>query len=543
MSLDTECFEKIGLFFQARNLPKMDIASQTDPFLVVYVKKKSPIARGQDGPLTLMGNTSVIRDSANPKWPDQLVIDYYFESIQEITIKIYDQDDKAALMDLNRHDFIGECSFLLTDLMCSKAHKLELKINGPKNMGYLEIRGEAVANTRDVFVGTFSGFKLSNKDGFFGRSDPFLQISRIYEDGSYGVVWKNDPIMNNLSPTWPQSRIPMMKLCNGDIERPLRIEIFDYEKSGAHKSMGIVETSVRGLLDSRGAQINVIEADKKLKSKSYVNSGTFSVSGCMIEEHPTFSDYVMGGCEVSLMVAIDFTGSNGDPLQSDSLHYIYRGANAPLNQYQQAIQSVGNIVEAYDSDKKFPVYGFGAKVKKADGSYSPAQHCFPVYGGGTEVQGVAGIMQAYTDCLNNVQLSGPTLFSPLLTEAANIASNFNVSQSNQKYLVLLILTDGAINDLSSTIEALVKASDLPLSVIIIGVGLADFSTMNELDGDGHMLRSGGSIAKRDIVQFVPFRDYATKGVMQLSSDVLAEVPSQFLAYMASKNIKPNKTAP
>ena len=115
-----------------------------------------------------------------------------------------------------------------------------------------------------------------------------------------------------------------------------------------------------------------------------------------------------------------------------------------------------------------------------------------------------------------------------------------MSQTNQKYLVLLILTDGAINDLSSTIEALVKASDLPISVIIVGVGLADFNSMNELDGDGRMLTSGGSTARRDIVQFVPFRDYASKGVMQLSSDVLAEVPSQFLSYMASKNIKPNK---
>jgi len=185
----------------------MDIASQTDPFLVVYMKKKSPIAHGQDGPVTMLGNTSVVRDSANPKWPgaylafiiilcayslthsylDQLIIDYYFESIQEVNIKVYDQDDKAPLKDLGRHDYVGECSFLLTDLMCSRAHKLELKINGPKNMGYVEIRGEAVANTRDVFIGTFNGNKLSNKDGFFGRSDPFLQISRIYEDGSYGM--------------------------------------------------------------------------------------------------------------------------------------------------------------------------------------------------------------------------------------------------------------------------------------------------------------------------------------------------------------------
>ncbi len=50
-----------------------------------------------------------------------------------------------------------------------------------------------------------------------------------------------------------------------------------------------------------------IEADKKAKSKSYVNSGTFKASGCFIEEHPSLTDYVLGGCEMSLMVAIDFT--------------------------------------------------------------------------------------------------------------------------------------------------------------------------------------------------------------------------------------------
>ena len=42
----------------------------------------------------------------------------------------------------------------------------------------LDVRGEAVNNTRDVFVATFAGHKLANKDGFFGRSDPFLTISR-----------------------------------------------------------------------------------------------------------------------------------------------------------------------------------------------------------------------------------------------------------------------------------------------------------------------------------------------------------------------------
>ena len=52
------------------------------------------------------------------------------------------------------------------------------------------------------------------------------------------------------------------------------------------------------------------------------------------------------------------------------------------------------------------------------------------------------------------------------------------------------------------------ASSLPLSLIIVGVGQADFTDMNELDGDGGVLRSpAGKPVQRDIVQFVPFRDF------------------------------------
>jgi hypothetical protein len=48
------------------------------------------------------------------------------------------------------------------------------------------------------------------------------------------------------------------------------------------------------------------------------------------------------------------------------------------------------------------------------------------------------------------------------------------SQYNQKYNILVILTDGVIMDQDQTIKEIVNGSDLPLSVIIIGVGDADF---------------------------------------------------------------------
>lgn len=104
--------------------------------------------------------------------------------------------------------------------------------------------------------------------------DPFIVISRIYEDGTYGVVWKNNPIMNNLSPTFSPARIPLMKLCNGDIDRPLRVEFMDYNDDGNHKTMGVVATSVRAMMDSKGLPMNIIK-EKHLKEKGYTNSGMY----------------------------------------------------------------------------------------------------------------------------------------------------------------------------------------------------------------------------------------------------------------------------
>ena len=42
----------------------------------------------------------------------------------------------------------------------------------------------------------------------------------------------------------PQVKIPMSSLCNGDIYRPLRIEIFDWDKNGKHQTMGVVSACV-----------------------------------------------------------------------------------------------------------------------------------------------------------------------------------------------------------------------------------------------------------------------------------------------------------
>ena len=57
-----------------------------------------------------------------------------------------------------------------------------------------------------------------------------------------------------------------------------------------------------------------------------------------------------------------------------------------------------------------------------------------------------GIMDCYTNVLNYLELSGPTLFNPLITETLKIASHTKNTGGNN-YYILLILTDGEIHDM------------------------------------------------------------------------------------------------
>ncbi|RYG67403.1 hypothetical protein EON64_07540 [archaeon] len=128
------------------------------------------------------------------------------------------------------------------------------------------------------------------------------------------------------------------------------------------------------------------------------------------------------------------------------------------------------------------------------------QHCIHLTG--NEVTGIDGVLRAYEGCLPNLMLSGPTLLAPILTTVTGLVAAAGCQPHRQRYTVLLVLTDGVLNDLDESIGAIIAASAQPMSVIIIGVGSADFGDMAVLDADKGLLKRGGRTAERDIVQFV-----------------------------------------
>lgn len=129
------------------------------------------------------------------------------------------------------------------------------------------------------------------------------------------------------------------------------------------------------------------------------------------------------------------------------------------------------------------------------------------------------------NAVNKVTFNGPTYFAPIISTINERCEASEVSSRNQNYQILLIITDGIIMDLQSTIDEVVRGSDLPLSIVIVGVGNANFSKMDVLDADTTPLYSHRhkKYMSRDIVQFVPFREFQ-HDTLTLAKEVLTEIP-------------------
>jgi len=169
---------------------------------------------------------------------------------------------------------------------------------------------------------------------------------------------------------------------------------------------------------------------------------------------------------------------------------------------------------------------------------SQVSHCFALNGNpmAPQVNGVHGIIEEYKKNLQNIQFHGPTHFGDILQAFTEYTMSM---QGTNVYQVLIIITDGTIHDMAITRRLIVKMSELPCSVIIVGVGTADFEMMHQLDSDEQLLQDDrGNTAKRDIVQFVEFKEANRLG--NLAEEVLKEIPDQVVGAIEQMNYKPQR---
>uniref|UniRef100_A0A7S0VFW0 VWFA domain-containing protein n=1 Tax=Hemiselmis tepida TaxID=464990 RepID=A0A7S0VFW0_9CRYP len=173
----------------------------------------------------------------------------------------------------------------------------------------------------------------------------------------------------------------------------------------------------------------------------------------------------------NLILGIDFTKSNtwtGEKsFGGKCLHDCTPGVKNP---YQSVIEIVGRTLEVFDDDKLIPTFGFGD-------SYTTDKKAFPFFPDRRPCDTFQEVISRYNEITPKITLAGPTNFGPIIREAIKIV------QEEQSYHILVIIADGQVTNRQDTEQAIVQASNYPLSIIVIGVGDGPWETMMEYDDE------------------------------------------------------------
>jgi hypothetical protein len=277
----------------------------------------------------------------------------------------------------------------------------------------------------------------------------------------------------------------------------------------------------------------VMKEKKKLFGGTKLKkAGALKVLKSSVLQVPSMLQFFAGGSEMDLTVAIDCTSFvNGADWRDDkNLHY---RSNTWLNDYQAALKKVGTIFQAYEGEREFSMYGFGAKIK---GIWQPS------FVMGEKLKGADGLLRAYDETFAadnaDMEMCMAGQLSNIVQAAVYRAIRKN--QERQCYSTLVILSTGVIDDLRGTVDAICAAAeDAPLSNVIIGVGNGDFTKILTLTGAdfGKLRHSNGVPIARDCVHFVRFSDFHGNAG-RCVSDSLREVPEQFVQYYLNSGVQP-----
>ena len=356
----------------------------------------------------------------------------------------------------------------------------------------------------------------------------------------YFKIKKNDIILYESESFTDDGKFNIIQIPLDIINSDFSIIFFNHK----NQNIGEIQTNVNEI--SSHIEKNNLFFQKTLTMEENLNI----YNNSSIRDEITFLDYIKNGVRVALDIGIDFTGSNGHPDDKDTLH-CRRLDMKKRNPYERAILACANIIAHYDYDQLFPVYGFGAIIKgqKEKG----VSMCFNInFKKDPNIQFVENILKEYYDCLNKIDFTGPTHFAPIINKVISDMKKEieEKDNGNLEYHVLMILTDGKIEDYEDTVDALVEGSFLPLSVIIIGiedddkddkikkVQEYDFDFMIKLDGDETPLISrNGKKRQRDLVQFVRFKKLEGDA-KKLAEEVLDEIPRQIIEYYTLNSLYP-----
>ncbi|EDO49902.1 predicted protein, partial [Nematostella vectensis] len=452
---------KIEIFVQCTDLVQLDKFSKSDPLCVLSVKKL--------GHWTEFGRTESLPNNLSPKFVESFVLEPSASLYPRLRFSLYDLANFTS-KDLRKHDFIGCTEIDIDSLLSAESPYVRtLRVPGDiQTRGFIKLFYEEVHTSLTNVRFQISGVNLE-KRSLLSKWDVFFELERLLPGGFYHPVYRSEIVARTLDPRWSPFDIYLQKLCNEEVTREAVISCWHYSSSGANTLIASARCPVGHLINRSIKVLQLVKPQKTQKARRAGTAGSLRIDHCHVDKHFSLVDYIRGGCDVTIACAIDFTLSNGDPSCRSSLHTL---SCLYQNEYIGALRALGPVLMHYDEDKQIPTFAFGAKSKHG------IPYCFALNGDESEpeISSIETLIDTYTRSLTTIKLGGPTYLVPVIKRLADYATR-ELSQDSQHYLVAMVIMDGVANDLDDTKEQIIQVSGLPLSIVVVGVGPADFTAM------------------------------------------------------------------
>lgn len=364
--IKTKNNQHIKLILHASCLKNVSSAfSKSSPFAVVtqlagYGTSEEP---------KILGRTEVISNNLSPQWTNAIIIKD-FELGHELFVQVDIYDNNSAKKGIMKS--MGSTKFEIGCILGQK-HNRSAKRLRSGGVIYAIIDRVSPPSTQILKCNISASMKT--------RENSYYEIHRrdMFATGAlWTPIYRSEIVKMGSKPRWNEFSLPISEFGQMD-DNPLRILIWGHSRTLRHKLLGERESTLKGLLAASASNItlNLTKNSEEIVEKSWIvvsariegevpeKDTTFRSSERAKHTNmpessstpiipisppkPTFVDYITGGCELDLCVAIDFTSSNGDPRVAGSPHDITSNA---LNEYEKAIVAIGGIVSKYDTNQR-----------------------------------------------------------------------------------------------------------------------------------------------------------------------------------------------
>ncbi|OMJ81564.1 hypothetical protein SteCoe_3993 [Stentor coeruleus] len=506
--MEESCIQNIyELILSAKNIPEKDDYTNTNPLCIVYENYSNSHKKKE------LGRTEIIRNSLSPNWKTPITISY--TNIHQIFLNLYIFHSNDSELDLLLTQDIN-----LEDLVFYE--KLVFEVT---ESTFITIKIIRISNPSEAYFLKFKGEDLSKAT--LSPISPYLVLYRNLDENTWVEVYKTEIIKNTQNPVWSSLGISAKVLCACNRNLPIKIICFDNKNIGKDMIIGESEVTLEQLIIC-GFSFKLF--DIKNKTLNTVN-GIIYVEYIELGGIPkTITECINTYLELSFVVAVDFSSQINQVSDKNPLHFY---SKACPNEFEIGLRILCEFFAKFNEKKNYHALGFGGIegwINMLPGTFPLSLNC------NMEIIGTENLIDIYKGSSKIIKSARNNKLDGPLTYTANLARE-SIYANKNVYSILVIFTYKDY-DIDNICDLLVENAGLPLSIMIVGVGTAEFYNFSLLNREGEFLTNHENLViERKITHFLSLSS-DENNLETLLNESEKALTAQILEYVERKNDKP-----